>query len=176
MAKKESKMKIFFISDTHFGDERIIRYENRPFEGAAQMGQTIIERWNSRVSDEDIVFHLGDFSSLSREENREILSRLNGKKILVMGNHDSHFSPLQWQEQGFYLAVDYPIIYREFFMLSHQPMYVCANMPYGNIFGHVHANPSYRDYSSQSFCVCCERVDYTPIEFGELWNKMKNYR
>ncbi len=38
-------------------------------------------------------------------------------------------------------------------------------MPYANLFGHVHANPIIKDLSSQHFCVCVERIDYTPVEF-----------
>jgi calcineurin-like phosphoesterase family protein len=41
-------------------------------------------------------------------------------------------------------------------------------MPYANIFGHVHGNPAYKDYSSQSFCVSVERINYTPILFEDI--------
>jgi calcineurin-like phosphoesterase family protein len=41
-------------------------------------------------------------------------------------------------------------------------------MPYANIFGHVHANPIYKDFSPQSFCVSVERINYTPISFEEI--------
>ena len=42
------------------------------------------------------------------------------------------------------------------------------NMPYANIFGHVHANPIYKDFSEQSFCVSVERINYTPVSFDEI--------
>ena len=54
--------KIFMIADTHFGDENIIKFEGRPFKSVKEMNQTMIENWNSVVSDEDTVFVLGDFS------------------------------------------------------------------------------------------------------------------
>ena len=47
------------ISDTHFGDERILRYENRPFSSVEEMDKAIIENWNQVVGEEDTVFHLG---------------------------------------------------------------------------------------------------------------------
>ena len=47
--------KDFFIADTHFGDERIIRYENRPFESVAEMDKALVEKWNNVVSVEDTV-------------------------------------------------------------------------------------------------------------------------
>ena len=72
---------IYFIADTHFGDERIRRYENRPFDSASAMNQELIRRWNETVSPEDTVYVLGDWGELS-----PIL--LHGKKYLVKGNHD----------------------------------------------------------------------------------------
>ena len=112
-------MKVFMISDTHFGDERILRYENRPFSSVEEMDKAIIENWNQVVGEEDTVFHLGDVSSYDPERNKEILSSLHGKKILVMGNHDQNYTSRQWEEMGFDQAINYPILFREFFILSH---------------------------------------------------------
>ncbi len=64
--------------------------------------------------------------------------------------------------------IQYPVIYNEWFILSHEPVYINSNMPYANIYGHVHSNPSYADYSAQSFCVSAERINYTPIEFSQI--------
>ena len=166
-------MKVFLISDTHFGDDRILRYENRPFASVEEMDKAIIENWNSMVSKEDTVFHLGDVSSYEPERISEILAALNGKKVLIMGNHDQNYTNKQWEEMGFEQAINYPILFREFFILSHAPMYICTNMPYANFYGHIHANPSYRDVSRQSACVCVERIGYTPIEADELITKMR---
>ena len=55
--------KIYFIADTHFGDDNIRRYENRPFENAAQMEQELIKRWNNIVKENDKVYVLGDFGA-----------------------------------------------------------------------------------------------------------------
>ena len=93
-------MKVFMISDTHFGDERILRYENRPFSSVEEMDKAIIENWNQVVGEEDTVFHLGDVSSYDPERNKEILSSLHGKKILIMGNHDQNYTTKQWEEMG----------------------------------------------------------------------------
>ena len=108
-------MKVFMISDTHFGDERILRYENRPFSSVEEMDKAISENWNQVVGEEDMVFHLGDVSSYDPERNKEILSSLHGKKILVMGHHDQNYTSRQWEEMGFDQAINYPILFREFF-------------------------------------------------------------
>ena len=155
-------MAVFFIADTHFGDKRILNYENRPFADTAEMDEALIRGWNGTVSPDDTVWHLGDFGADGREA--ELLCRLNGHIRLVRGNHDTR-SNEYYRSCGFEEVYDYPVLYDSFWMLSHEPLYVCTNMPYANIFGHVHANPMYRDFSRQHFCASVERIDYRPVPF-----------
>lgn len=165
--------KDYFIADTHFGGENIRRYENRPFDNAVEMDEKLIVNWNGVVTVEDTVYVLGDFSDYAeKEKDVEILQKLNGTKILVMGNHDRHRTPQEWRELGFAECYSMPVIYGQYFMLSHEPLYINANMPYANFYGHVHANPSYKDASKQSVCVSVERIDYTPVEFEKLRAQM----
>lgn len=156
---------IYFIADTHFGDERILRYENRPFDSALAMDQEIIRRWNETVSSEDTVYVLGDWGNLSPQ-------LLHGTKYLVKGNHDV-LGNQAYREMGFAEVYDLPVILDSFWLLSHEPLYVCENMPYANLFGHVHASPLYRDLSSQHYCVCVERINYTPVSFDVIRRHMQ---
>lgn len=82
---------IFFTSDTHFGHANIIRYCDRPFKDTDYMDQAIIENWNNTVSPEDTVFHLGDVALGNIDKSLACVSRLNGYKILKLGNHDRPF-------------------------------------------------------------------------------------
>ena len=165
---------VYLIADTHFGGESIIRYENRPFQSVEEMEQVLISRWNKVVEDNDTVYILGDFSSnQSAEKDKQILEKLKGTKILIMGNHDRHRTPEEWRKLGFAECSAWPIIYNEFFMFSHEPLYLNRNMPYANIYGHVHGNVTYRSVTEQSACVSVERIDYTPIEFQTLVSAMK---
>lgn len=52
------------------------------------MNSTLIYNWNKKVSPEDTIIHIGDFAFLSKESAKEIISKLNGHKILIKGNHD----------------------------------------------------------------------------------------
>lgn len=170
--------KTFLIADLHFGDQGIIRYEKRPFSTVEEMDRTLIANWNETVSEEDTVFVLGDFSRYgeldgNEEEDRSILAKLKGRKILILGNHDRHRSCAKWRELGFDECVEWPIVYKEFFLLSHEPLYLNSNMPYANFFGHVHGNPMYTTVSKQSFCLSVERIDYRPITFEEAWERCK---
>jgi calcineurin-like phosphoesterase family protein len=78
---------IFLTSDSHFGHFNVIKYCNRPFTTVEEMNEALIANWNAVVGQEDIVFHLGDFSFHERYVE-EFLSRLNGYKFLILGNHD----------------------------------------------------------------------------------------
>lgn len=164
--------KTFFTADTHFGHSNIIKFESRPFQDVDEMDGVLIERWNEVVRPQDEIFVLGDFSLYEKDKTTEIVHRLNGTKILVMGNHDTQTSEY-YLECGFDQVSQYPIVVADFWILSHYPMYVNQNMPYANIFGHVHSSKVYRDYTGQSFCVCVERWDYRPIEYSEMKRLMK---
>lgn len=61
-----------------------------------------------------------------------------------------------------------------FFLLSHEPLYVNRNMPYANVFGHVHGNPAYRDVSPRSVCVSVERTGFAPLSARELRERLQN--
>lgn len=154
-----------FIADTHFGDDAIRRYENRPFESTAQMDAELTARWNAVVGEEDKVYVLGDFCVPGRE--KEILSRLKGRKYLVKGNHDLGTNEA-YRRAGFSEVYDHPVILDGFWILSHEAMYVNTNMPYANLFGHVHNSPLFRDFSPQHYCVCVERTGFAPISFDSI--------
>lgn len=81
----------FFTSDTHFGHANIIKYCNRPFKDYEHMDEVLIQNWNSVIGPEDEVFHLGDVALGPWERWDNILPRLNGWKVLVIGNHDRIF-------------------------------------------------------------------------------------
>lgn len=163
-------MSVYMIADTHFGDDAIRRYENRPFSDVKSMDQTMIDRWNRTVTPADTVYLLGDFCVKGREE--ALLSVLNGNIILVKGNHDT-LSDEAYRAFGFAKVYDLPVLYANFWLLSHEPLYVNENMPYANVFGHVHASPQYKDLSRQHFCVSAERIDYTPVAFDEIVKRVQ---
>lgn len=78
---------IYFTSDLHFGHNNIIKYDERPFDSLEHMNQVLIDNWNSTVDQNDLIYCLGDFS-LSWDFAQKVTPRLNGKKILIAGNHD----------------------------------------------------------------------------------------
>lgn len=80
----------FLTSDQHFGHERMAGVFGREYEGRVEeMNAMMIERWNSMISPGDTVLHLGDFAMGTRAETLPIAGRLNGRILLMPGNHDS---------------------------------------------------------------------------------------
>lgn len=156
---------IYFIADTHFSERNIIEYENRPFEDVVKMDQELLSRWNSIVNEDDEVYVLGDFGADGHEAS--ILNQLSGKKFLIKRNHDVK-SNQYYRDAGFEEIYDHPIIIKKFWILSHEPLYVNRNMPYANLFGHVHNSPIIKTYSGQHYCVSVERINYTPISFENV--------
>ena len=154
-------MNTFFIADLHFDDINIKNYENRPFASVNAMNTTLITNWNKTVNSDDVVYLLGDVGNIS------YIPMLNGIKYLVKGNHDT-FDNNFYRANGFTEVYDLPVIYKDFWILSHEPLYINNNMPYANIFGHVHGNPNYLSASSHGFCVSVERINYTPVSFETI--------
>lgn len=87
--KLNKNQNIFFTSDLHFNHSNVIKWCNRPFLNVEEMNQSLIDNWNKKVSNKDIVFHLGDLF-WKYYNDKQILDALNGERIyLIPGNHDS---------------------------------------------------------------------------------------
>jgi calcineurin-like phosphoesterase family protein len=197
----------YFISDTHFNHTNIIKYCNRPYSNTIEMNNDIIKKWNSVVSKRDIVYHLGDFAFFKKSQKNEydyisdIIKKLNGKIILILGNHDISISRnIQfWMDLGFWKVYDVPILYNRY-ILSHRPL-IALPIPFDgldfiNIHGHTHnsnadfysmsdedkkhwnsSEDKYRtipDITRISFNVSLEVIGYKPISLEELENKWAN--
>ncbi len=157
---------IWVISDTHFGHSNIIRYCGRPFNDAKEMDEKLVENWNSVVKDEDIVYHLGDvYMGVS---GRDALSKLKGRKRLILGNHDDG------KDQFLHKSFQKIMVWRMFpefgLLLTHVPVHYSTLGEDGkriltNVHGHIHQNKSpmgrYRNVS-------VEQINYTPINIEEL--------
>lgn len=78
----------FVTSDHHFGHARISELAGRPFGSVDEMNAVMIDRWNAIVGPDDVVLHLGDLALGPIEESVGLTSRLNGRRLLVPGNHD----------------------------------------------------------------------------------------
>lgn len=166
----------FYISDTHFFDERIIQIEQRPFRNADEMNVFIVKQWNNTVGKNDTVVVLGDYSVGSRTEIENITHQLNGFKHLIIGNHD-RTSERFWIEVGFKSASRVPIIRNKHFICSHTPPeFIKSPSYYSYFFGHVHNTGLYPTITSNTACLCVERWNYKPQRESRLITLMKEYK
>ena len=153
--------KYFVIADPHFSHDNIIRYCDRPYTSVEEMNDDLVKRWNNTVSKRDTVFVLGDFA-LDRAAVAHFTPLLNGRKILIKGNHDTYPNAF-YLKCGFAEVSKYPILF-EYCLMSHEPLLLSNTTPYFNFYGHVHNDPTYTDTPTAK-CVSAERIDYTPYCF-----------
>ena len=173
---------IFFTSDTHFGHANVIRYCSRPYASVEEMDEDMIARWNKKVSPDDIVYITGDFV-WKRQQLPEYAKRLNGKKRLIIGNHDETWTRVKNHPNYEYFesVEDYRIdnISGHPVTLCHYPMVEWRNSRQDDseylgylIHGHIHNNyvDDYR-YMLRHFNALNAGVDvnnYEPVTFDEM--------
>ena len=178
--------KIYFTSDTHFHHENIIKYCNRPFESIEEHDAELVRRWNEKVPEDGIVFHLGDFGFAHPQYINSILDSLHGKKYLVIGNHDwrrvvtEHGSKFEDMVLEINMKID-----GQHIILNHFP-FLCYSGSYRGswqLFGHVHTSP----YSSSGldnprlsmlfptqYDVGVDNNNFTPVSFEEVKQIINN--
>lgn len=165
-------MAVFFISDTHFGDAKVIKKCRRPFASAAEMDEALVERWNERVGPDDAVYHLGDFCFRSSSADA-YLSRLNGRIHLVMGNHDDETVA---RHASFFASLSHICEIEEGgqrIVLCHYPMRSWNGLGKGawHLFGHVHGSLDHLPHGD-SLDVGADAHDFRPWSFEEIKNAL----
>jgi len=174
---------VFLVSDTHFGHAGVCRFlrsdgtKLRPWDDPAEMDEEMVKRWNETVRPKDKVYHLGDV--VINRKALKTLSRLNGEKVLIKGNHDifklEDYTPYFKDIRGYHVMNG--------MILSHIPVHEESLARFGtNIHGHLHYN-RVRQYSiekdeyvidSRYHCVCVEHTDFKPILFEDVIKRIEN--
>jgi calcineurin-like phosphoesterase family protein len=181
---------VFLTSDTHFGHAGVCKFTEadgvtkiRPWTDPDEMDEEMIKRWNATVRPNDKVYHLGDV--VINRKSLKTLSRLNGDKVLIRGNHD------------IFRDDEYRVYFRELrayhvmngMILSHIPLHEASLGRFGvNIHGHLHSNrvkkargidvktgaTLYSDENDVRYhCVCVEQTDFTPILFEDVIKRIE---
>lgn len=87
--KKSSSTRIFFTSDLWLGRNNIIDIYKRPFSSVEEMNSTIIEKWNTTVNNDDIVFVLGN-CVYDGTHAQNILADMRGTKVMMLSESDKN--------------------------------------------------------------------------------------
>lgn len=166
---------IFVVSDTHFNHKNILRFTDdngdlirgNTFDDVNQMNEVMIDNWNKVVTPQDKVYHLGDVYFGPQQEAQKILARLNGKKRLILGNHDNGKDTVLLKAfQKIYVWR----LFKEFNMLlTHVPIHKDSfrKVDY-NVHGHIHQRDP---YGPEYINVSVERTNYTPVPIEEVIKK-----
>jgi calcineurin-like phosphoesterase family protein len=157
-------MAVFFTSDTHFGDHRVLNLYPRPFGSVAEMDAALAANWNAAVGPEDEVWHLGDFAR-SGALAADVLARLHGTKHLVIGNNDPGPDVAHgWASIGPYRELE---LEGRRLVLCHYPFRSWNGQHRGalNLHGHSHGRlkPLPRQYD-----VGVDVRNFRPVTLGEL--------
>lgn len=160
--------KTWFIADSHFSHKNVIDYCNRPFCSVEEMDNALIHNWNKVVKNNDRVFMLGDFALCGKDKIIEIGQKLNGRKILILGNHDGA-SLSTYYNAGFEMVSRFPLFWNNI-ILSHKPV---ENCQYPNIHGHLHQKtvfdcPDFQIGSNIYINVSVDQLGFKPVEFKNL--------
>lgn len=132
-------MTLWFTSDTHFADTRVLRIDKRPFKTMAEHDATLIARWNALVAPDDVIWHLGDFARGTTDEVEALLGQLYGEKHLIIGNNDPAptLAARGWASQQHYAEMT---LGGQLYVLCHYPFRTWNQMGKKsiNLHGHSH--------------------------------------
>jgi calcineurin-like phosphoesterase family protein len=174
---------IYFISDTHFNHNNILKYTNRHllYENVAEMNKSLVENINSVVTKKDTLYHLGDFCMDKNihwlKKTNEILDHLKCKNVhLILGNHDpkptsEYLKKAKFKSVNTYLELNY----KKYGMcLSHYPLHTWNKSCPINLHGHCHGklgfitSPRQNDFMRFDIGVDSESLNYKPIAIERL--------
>lgn len=202
----DQKQKLFFTSDLHFGHKNILNFCQRPFTDVKHMEVSLINYWNSCVTNKDIAFILGDIFWFNNSRDiKRIFKQLNGQHIyVILGNHCDPNVYEKLKNEGVFedrisvVSDVTTIILTRFdseipnklyigeFVLSHYPLLTWSHRDKGaiNLFGHIHSGPKSLCtfdldlplWKDSQYDVGVDNNNYHPIELNEVLKKLNRIK
>lgn len=164
-------MNIFFTADLHLSHKNICKFAKRPFNNVDHMNECLVQNWNADIKQGDLVYILGDFAW---RDHGHWLHRLNGKKVLIRGNHD--------KMSGHALSLFSEVydlrtisINKQKIVLCHYKLSTWAGKyrKEWHFYGHSHGRIAERD-DVHSCDVGIDAWDYRPVPYEVLQAKMNS--
>lgn len=175
---------IYCTSDTHFCHNRRFIFEPRGFKTIDEHDEAIIQRWNSVVSNEDIVYHLGDvmLGGPDCKKGIEYLKRLNGKIHIIRGNHCTDNRCVSYLEcENVVEVVDAKYLhYKKYhFFMTHYPCF-SGNLHHDslkkttcNLFGHTHSKEKFYQDIPFMYNVAVDAHNCAPVSLDKIIEEME---
>lgn len=174
----------FYIGDLHFGHRSVISFDQRPFADEDEMDRVLIELWNSRVSETDEVYVLGDFAFRNKKPEEWYLQQLKGAKHLIIGNHDGKLLKNS-SAMGYFQSVEkmrHVVDGGKHICLCHFPIADWNGRCKGHshIYAHIHDQDDevsrYMKHFDRAFNASACINHYTPASFKELVRNNRRWR
>ena len=170
---------IFITSDLHFNHDKDFIWKKRGFSNVNEMNEAIVNNWNQTVSDDDIVYLLGDVAMGSDlQANLRLINRLKGKKYLAYGNHDTEARLKAFKTNRFFedIQMGYRLRYKKhMFILTHYPT-ITANgddLRVINLYGHTHQKDNFFEDKSYMYHVGVDSHNCTPVSLETIIKEIK---
>lgn len=159
-------MTLFFTSDTHFSDRRVLVIDRRPFKTLEEHDAALIANWNAVVNQRDEVWHLGDFAKGSRAHVEDLLDQLHGTKHLIVGNNDPETTT---GARGWSSVQHYAELHVEgwHLILCHYAFRTWNQIGKGSINLHGHSHGKLKKQTRQ-YDVGVDAHDYRPVTLEQI--------
>lgn len=162
-----------------------MKYANRKFDSVDEMDEVLIRNWNATVGEEDLIYHLGDVSLTREDKTLSVLSRLNGNKYLILGNHEKSVMKKSYNREMFdtirdmaELKIDDTEVKggKQSIVLCHYAMRVWNKSHHGaiHLYGHSHDSlDNHGEYWGKSMDVGVDSAyrilgEYRPFSYDEI--------
>lgn len=158
MVTQEYRSGVWFISDTHFNHKNVVKFNLKrkttfdldinDAEMLKKHDSELIKLWNNTIKKNDTVYIIGDFSFASSDETRKILEKLNGKKHLIIGNHDgscrglnNYFESTSQIKEVTFKKTVFPFLDENMHcVLCHYPISAWNRRMHGSVMVHGHTH------------------------------------
>jgi len=167
-------MSIYFTSDLHIGHDKDFLYEPRGFKNIKDHDLTIVNNWNSVVTDDDDIYILGDLTLEDYDNGLSKLKLLKGKKHIIIGNHDTNFRVELYKELTDDINYADLVKYGKYqFYISHYPTHTGNKDKHMstqliNLYGHTHQKTNFYNNDPFMYHVGLDSHNNFPVEIDEI--------
>lgn len=174
----------WFTSDLHFGHNKEFLYKPRGFGSIKEHDDAILRNINLCVGSYDTLYILGDVMLNDNDHGLDYLSKLNGHKKIIIGNHDTDNRIKLYKEVDDVEVLGYSFLIKSCnyrFLISHYPT-ICNNMDNDkklkdrviNLFGHTHSSELFYGRNIFMYNVALDAHNNYPISTESIIGSIKN--
>lgn len=174
----------YYIADTHFGHENVLKFDNRPFLSVDEMDEILIAQWNAVVKDTDDIYIIGDFIYRAEKPYTWYLNQLKGRKHLIQGNHDGNLLKDEAAKE-YFVSIDKMTYVKDgdyTIVLCHFPIAEWNKYWRGSwhIYGHIHNQKKgcfqFMSGEDRTLNAGCMINNYTPVTIEQLIQNNRFYQ